>query len=114
MENISKAIIKGDIKTFRDLFPGLVNKNQLNKKGFGLLHLAIQNGEETIIDLLLEERDIDVNFLDNSCGWPPIITSVNCMQGNLDVLAKLLKRQADINARDSVKGKSALHWAAGE
>eukprot|EP00742_Colponemidia_sp_Colp-10_P004828 GILJ01005154.1.p1 GENE.GILJ01005154.1~~GILJ01005154.1.p1 ORF type:complete len:430 (+),score=87.51 GILJ01005154.1:95-1291(+) len=111
-----KAIGKGDSEKVRELCSNaVIDINAFNKKGYNALHLAIQEGNAEVVDILLAPpaaNKANANLPDNVQGWTPLIHSIaNSKNGFHEIMASLVKYKADVNGVD-LEGNSALHWAS--
>ncbi|XP_053379617.1 E3 ubiquitin-protein ligase MIB2-like isoform X2 [Mercenaria mercenaria] len=71
---------------------------------------AIVQGNEEIIDILLDWPDLDIQFTD-SIGFSPFFLA--CRKGNLKAVQKILqKRMMEIKERKEQDGYTGLHLAA--
>ncbi|XP_050408666.1 serine/threonine-protein phosphatase 6 regulatory ankyrin repeat subunit B [Patella vulgata] len=82
-----------------------INKQDIN--GRSPLHRAIQNGNKSIVSVLLEIHGCDVNLFDNQ-NISPLMSAVK--NKNLELIKCLCQHEADINKQDSL-GRSAIYYA---
>jgi ankyrin repeat protein len=85
------------------------NVNAANRNGATPLTLACTNGAAAVIDRLLK-AGADPSVAPS--GAPPLLA---CAQaGAVPAVRMLIARGADVNAKDSWRGQTALMWAAAE
>ncbi|XP_051720217.1 B-cell lymphoma 3 protein homolog isoform X1 [Ctenopharyngodon idella] len=80
-----------------------------NYEGLTPLHLAVQNGNETLTRLLLESG-AEINAGDNKSGRSALIHAVE--NNSNDMVILLIESGCDVNAQ-SYSGNTALHSACG-
>ncbi|XP_068218079.1 transient receptor potential cation channel subfamily A member 1 homolog [Palaemon carinicauda] len=76
--------------------------------GMSPLHLAADQGCTRLCEVLLANKDVDVN-LENEHGVAPI--HLAALHGSLDVIQMLVRKKAKLTAVDK-NGRTALHIAA--
>lgn len=80
-----------------------------NYEGLTPLHLAVQNGDQTLTGILLDSG-AEINAGDNKSGRSPLVHAVE--NKSLDMVLLLIERGCDVNAQ-SYSGNTALHSACG-
>jgi uncharacterized protein len=104
------AVQHNDAETVALLLKAGANARTTNDLGVAPLALACANGNASIIATLLQ-AGADVNSgLAN--GETPVMTTART--GNVDALQALVDAGADVNAQESVRGQTALMWAAAQ
>jgi len=98
----------GDLEVFGYLMTLRCNINEECKAGWTPLHVAVEMGHRSIVDVILRNRDAKVN-LKSKDGWTALHTAVD--QNDLDIGRLLIQAGIDVNARSS-EGITALHRAA--
>jgi len=84
------------------------NVNLRNREGASALYLAAINGSAAMIEKLLN-AGADANEIGPHGETPLMLTSRN---GNVAALNVLLAHKASVNAREKMRGTTALMWAA--
>ncbi|MCL7042777.1 hypothetical protein MKW94_002749, partial [Papaver nudicaule] len=79
-----------------------------DKNGVGVIHYAAAKGKINVLDYLIEDLGIDVNFKDEK-GDSPLMHAIE--GGNTNVVEYLLGKGAGPNASNT-KGYTPLHSAA--
>lgn len=79
----------------------------MNRDGFTPLHLAVIQGNDSLVNLLLSQK-VNINALDNE-GHSVVHWATVC--GELDALRACLTAGADIMTPD-INGASPLHFSA--
>lgn len=104
---IAVAAAKGDLHTLRLLIAARANVNY-EAKGYTPLFFAVDGGHEECVKLLLKERTINANWVDEK-GNSALIWAV--MNNRIECLRVLLSsKKVDVNLGDKY-GFTALHWA---
>ncbi|XP_059363827.1 B-cell lymphoma 3 protein homolog [Carassius carassius] len=80
-----------------------------NYEGLTPLHLAVQNGDKTLAQILLK-NGAEVNAGDNKSGRSPLVHAVE--NNFTDIVVFLIESGCDVNAQ-SYSGNTALHSACG-
>jgi hypothetical protein len=62
--------------------------------GTAIIHMACSSGNIELVDFLLARQDMNINQMDNY-GQTPLGDA--CVDGNLDVISRLLEKKADIS-----------------
>ena len=100
-----------DISSAKDLVMSLEDINMKSKEKFGndrtLLHIAGATGKTDFVNLLIREKQANVNVKDKFGRTPIFLASRN---GFLDCVQALLQNGADKDIEDR-KGKKCLHYA---
>eukprot|EP01067_Filipodium_phascolosomae_P000399 Filipodium_phascolosomae@DN1317_c0_g1_i1.p1 len=112
-----KAILK-DIK--KDDCDGLKSKLETNQhlninelhKGYGLIHLATQRGDEEVVEVVLEQKKLTVNLKDEN-GFNALHTLIAMSTGSSRLIRKLVEMGIGLNDHD-LSGRTPLHWAAAQ
>ncbi|KAI1126704.1 ankyrin repeat-containing domain protein [Nemania abortiva] len=109
--DLHSAARHGNESAVKLLLQDCKNINTLDRKGQTPLLVAVKNGSEAIVKLLLAEDNTDLNTRDNY-GCSPLMYAV---KKGRETIAKLLlaKDNIDPNTRDK-KGWTTLMFAAGE
>jgi len=76
------------------------------------LYMAAYHDSKEMTELLLN-NGADVHQTDYS-GETPLHTAAYHGRGKTDVVVLLVKNGADVNAKESLYGKTALHWAVSQ
>ncbi|KAL7066997.1 hypothetical protein ACR3K2_25590 [Cryptosporidium serpentis] len=88
-----------------------IDVNSLTKKGTTLLHLACEKQDQECLKVLLSHPYININIIDPSTGWTPLIALIN-LGGDRDCLDILLEKKPNLLLCDKFLENSPLHWAA--
>lgn len=91
-----------------------VNINAIDHSGNAALHIAAKNGNETIVEILLDKR-AEINS-QNTCAFAGCLTNYTPLMSairadRVNVVKIFLKRDANVNAMTQC-GTTALHLAA--
>ena len=101
-----------DLSSAKDLLNSLKDINMKSKEKFGndrtLLHIAGATGKIDFVNLLVREKQANVNAKDKFGRTPIFLASRN---GFLDCVQALLQNGADKDIEDR-KGKKCLHYAS--
>lgn len=101
-----------DLSSAKDLLNSIQDINMKNKEKFGndrtLLHIAGATGKIDFVNLLIREKQADVNAKDKFGRTPIFLASRN---GFLDCVQVFLQNGADKDIEDR-KGKKCVHYAA--
>ena len=82
-----------------------IDPNQLEKDQWTALGLALRDDNEEIAHILLEKEKVDVNAGNGSFGAP---LHIAVSKGKVDIVSKLIKKNADVNKLD-FKKQTPLH-----
>lgn len=102
---VTPLLWANDPEIFNELIQNDADITAIDNAGRSILHRAT-NPE--VIQLALEQKLINQDLRDNE-GMTPLMYAVSI--GNIDVIPLLLQEGADVNLKDYIKGRSALHWA---
>ena len=86
--------------------------NARDKSGNTLLLMAAQFGHFDLVEILLNQRDADVNASNNT-GATALHFACCSDHFNLKGVKALLEKGANVYAKDKEHGCTALHYAAG-
>ncbi|XP_050409060.1 putative ankyrin repeat protein RF_0381 [Patella vulgata] len=101
------AVEQNDIEIFKLLHHHGATVKKQNSREMSVLHLAIQNGNAGIVDILLYNHGCDVNLSDK-VGVTPLLLAVE--QNEIEIVTLLQTHGADVNKQNS-RGMSPLHLA---
>lgn len=101
---ILHAVYQNDYQTFVDLLDSGIDPNTCDCDGNPLLHIVIENGNNEMMDLLLQDEHCDINR-ENKFQQTPLIIAV--IMDDFHMVKTLVKAGADLNKKDST-GKTAL------
>ena len=104
------AVYRGDRELAGMLIRAGANVKAANREGSTPLWLASVNGDAAIITALLEAGADPNEHL--PLGRTPLMTASRT--GNVEAMKVLLDHGADVNAKETLRGTSALMWAADE
>ena len=76
-----------------------ININFQNKFGISALHVAVRYKNKQLLDLLLKNKNINVNIYDNN-GNTPLSIALMDVNFDEDIIIKLLESGADVNQSD--------------
>src|SRR5262245_46501369 len=105
------AAYRGDAESAAALIAAGANANARSNYGVTPLALAAQQGCAPVLDLLLEvgvNPNDPIHFV-NSGETPVMLAS---RSSRVDAVATLVRAGADINAKETWSGQTALMWAA--
>jgi ankyrin repeat protein len=103
------AVYHDDLAMTGRLLDAGANVNAANRNGATPLTLACTNRGAAVVDRLLK-AGADVSL--TSDGAPPLLACARA--GAVAAVRMLIARGADVNAKDSYRGQTALMWAASE
>jgi len=107
------AAYRSDAESTAALIRAGANINLKNNYGVTPLALAAQQGSAAVLDLLLKagaKPNDPVNFV--NAGETPLMSAAR--SANVDAVKVLARAGADVNARETWSGQTALMWAAAE
>jgi ankyrin repeat protein len=107
---IQWAAYRDDLEMADLLMTAGANVKLANREGASPLYLASIRGNPAMIEKLLN-AGADANERGPQGETPLMLAS---RSGNLDAIRVLLDHKADINAKDKLRGTTALMWAATE
>ena len=103
------ASYRDDVATVDLLLAAGADVDAANRYGMRPLSLASEGGyAETLASLL--DADADPSLMTG--GVPPIMSAARA--GNVDAVTVLARHGADVNAAETLRGQTALMWAAAE
>lgn len=103
------AVMRGNTSSASKLLKAGANPNLTDANNVSPLSLAVENGSPELVRMLLE-KGANPN-LARANGETPLMTAVRM---NLPVIVKMLLHwKADVNARESEFGQTALMWSVG-
>ncbi len=104
------AVMNGDSDLAAALLNARANPNIADASGVTPLMVAIQNSQPQMVNLLLDKgANASVARM---TGETALMLAVRV--GSADIVSALLDHKADVNARESQFGQTALMWAAGQ
>ena len=103
------AVYHDDLVMTGRLLDAGANVNAANRNGATPLTLACTNRGAAVVDRLLK-AGADPNVAPS--GAPPLLACARA--GTVPAVQMLIARGADVNAKDSFRGQTALMWAAAE
>lgn len=98
-----------DMETADLLIRAGANVNAANTYGVTPLSLACTNENAAMVQKLL---NAGANPNGSPAGTPPLMTAART--GNVEIVQALLAHGADVNAKESARGQTALMWAMAE
>ena len=104
------AAYRGDQEMAAALLAGGANPDAVNDLGVTPLALACENGDAEMVRRLLEGG---AGASLTPPERPPALLSC-ARTGNAEAVAALIRRGADVNAREPLRGQTALMWAAAQ
>lgn len=104
------AAYKGDLDSARLLIDAGADIAAQNRYSVTPLVLACERGHASLVEALLDAGADPNTVLPE--GETVLMTAART--GNVDILRLLVAAGADIDARESWRGQTALHWAAGD
>ena len=103
------AVYREDVPTVARLIGAGAAVDAANRYGVRPLTIAAAAGHAVIVRALL---DAGADPRTPAAGEPPILSAART--GSLDTVRLLVRHGADINAQESLRGQTALMWAAAE
>lgn len=91
-KTITDFIKEGDSDNFKASLSSKDNKNELDENGLGLIHWATDRNQLQILELLLNNKDININLQDSD-GQTALHFASSC--GHLDCIRLLIQHGAD-------------------
>lgn len=107
---LCKAARRGCTKTIRALIDNGADVNEKDNHECTPLHLACENGQTEVVNLLLKREDIDVNAISKD-GYTPLHLATE--KGYIETVKTLIGAGANVNALDKDK-RTPLHNAKNE
>jgi uncharacterized protein len=104
---IQWAVYRDDLEMAGVLLAAGANIKLANREGATPLYLAALHGSAPMIETLLK-AGADANQLGPEGETPLMLVA---RTGNLDAIRVLLDQHADVNAKDKLRGTTALMWA---
>ena len=107
------AAYRRDAESTAALIRAGANVNLKNNYGVTPLALAAQQGNPAVLDLLLKagaKPNDPVNFV--NAGETPLMSAAR--SASVDAVKALARAGADVNAKETWSGQTALMWAAAE
>jgi ankyrin repeat protein len=107
------AAYRGDVESAAALIRAKAHVNARNNYGVTPLALAAEQGSAPLLDLLLKagvNPNDPINFV-NSGETPVMLASRSFKK---DAVATLVRAGADVNAKETWSGQTALMWAAAQ
>lgn len=103
------AVYHDDLDLAARLVAAKANVNAMNRYGVPPLALACTNGSAAMVSLLL---DAGADAKAAASGEPVLLTAART--GSAAAVEALIARGAEVNATESLRGQTALMWAAVE
>ena len=103
------AVYRDDLPTVERLIRAGAAVDSANRYGVRPLSLAAAGGQAGVVEALLAAG---ADPSSPTAGEPPILSAART--GNLDTVRLLVRHGADVNARETLRGQTALMWAAAE
>ncbi|XP_053108975.1 nuclear factor NF-kappa-B p105 subunit isoform X2 [Hemicordylus capensis] len=104
------AVITKQTGVVKDLLRAGADVSLLDRHGNSVLHLAAQQGDEKVLNVLLNHKETSVmKDLPNGEGLNVIHLAV--MANSVSCLRQLIAAGADVNAQEQKSGRTALHLA---
>ena len=103
------AVYREDVPTVERLIGAGAEVDAANRYGVRPLTIAAAAGRAAIVGALL---DAGADPSAPAAGEPPILSAART--GSLDTVRLLVRHGADANAKESLRGQTALMWAAAE
>ncbi|WP_265045438.1 MULTISPECIES: ankyrin repeat domain-containing protein [unclassified Wolbachia] len=104
---LCKAARRGCTKTIRALIDNGADVNEKDNHECTPLHLACENGQTEVVNLLLKREDIDVNAISKD-GYTPLHLATE--KGYIEIVKTLIEAGANVDAIDR-DGRTSLHLA---
>ena len=104
------AVYRNDLDMVDLLIRGGANVKAANLEGATVLSLACINGSASVIERLLK-AGADPNER-GPHGETPLMMAART--GTVDAIRVLIGSGADVNAKETLRGTTALHWAAAQ
>ncbi|WP_264688145.1 ankyrin repeat domain-containing protein [Wolbachia endosymbiont (group A) of Sympetrum striolatum] len=105
---LCKAARRGCTKTIRALIDNGADVNEKDNHECTPLHLACENGQTEVVNLLLKREDIDVNAISKD-GYTPLHLATE--KGYIEIVKTLIEGEGDVKAVDKYRN-TPLHLAA--
>lgn len=107
-ERLLNAIICGNLEVVRNLY-----RNNHNLNNIGALGLAVHHEHLPIIEFLLNNKAVDINFINIKSDKAFVSNTalmISVQRRNIEILLYLLQKEADLNIQNQM-GNTALHIA---
>ncbi|XP_044284767.1 nuclear factor NF-kappa-B p105 subunit isoform X4 [Varanus komodoensis] len=104
------AVITKQARVVKDLLRAGADVTLLDRCGNSVLHLAAKQGDEKVLNVLLNHKEASrMKDLPNGEGLAVIHLAV--MANSVSCLRQLIAAGADVNAQEQKSGRTALHLA---
>ncbi|XP_042325082.1 nuclear factor NF-kappa-B p105 subunit isoform X2 [Sceloporus undulatus] len=104
------AVITKQARVVKDLLSTGADVTLLDRHGNSVLHLAVKQGDEKVLNILLNHKEASlIKDLPNGEGLAVIHLAV--MANSVSCLRRLFAADIDVNAQEQKSGKTALHLA---
>ena len=107
--SIHTHVRDGDLAGVQAYLDSGVDINARDENGSTPLHIASLNGQEQVVELLIN-RGAEVNATSEIGGWTPLHMAAS--KNHIQVVSFLIKKGADEDAKAIIGGWTPLHWAA--
>lgn len=97
-KTIEDFLKEGNIAKFKELLSTVEDINELDENGMGLIHWTCDRGNEEILELLLSQKGIDVDLVDDTCKQTALHYASSC--GHKKIIEMLLRHNADKSILD--------------
>ncbi|KAL6058165.1 Arf-GAP with coiled-coil, ANK repeat and PH domain-containing protein [Balamuthia mandrillaris] len=109
MNVVFRAVKSGDVDRVREWLEGGNDVNSVDKRGETLLSVAIEEGQEEMLEFLLQQENCDVDKVAPKHKVTPLLQAA--LAGFEEALVHpLINAKANVNATDA-EGVSVLQWA---
>ena len=103
------AVYRDDLPIVERLIRAGAAVDAANRYGVRPLTIAVAAGQAGVVEVLLAAG---ADATTPTAGEPPILSAART--GSLDTVRSLVRHGADINARETLRGQTALMWAVAE